>query len=110
MTRNQPPNPMLKKNMKASSQEKANCLTAFSPPRAKPPSAPTRPTPIRIHGTFCHLDMSSLANCDVCESELISLFFKLGAFRFRHVLGCGQLTALQGPHVINNGPAILHRD
>src|SRR5277367_1277482 len=100
MTRNQPPMARLKKNIKATSQEKPTCFKGVAL-MADPPIAPIAPTTISMEGTLRHLDKSSGANCWVCGSELIRSFFKLGAFRVGHVLDRSQLASLQRPHVIN---------
>src|ERR1051326_1336174 len=130
-TRNKEPRHRLRKNMKARSQEKANCVTPPVPLTRKPKRIRIGPMTIRIFGTLRHLDKSSggveNAECGVIakkwgvsaeRNSAIQQIENLGYVSFSqtssqvlgHVFDGAQMSQLEGAQVGDDGPAIFDDD
>src|SRR4051812_24472428 len=100
---------MLRQNMNASSQEKANCCPpSRSTPKLTPSpiSATTPPTPIKIVGTLRHLDKSS--GCSLAGLILI-LLFQISALFLRKIVHGPEMAQLQGAQISDDRPAVFRR-
>src|SRR4051812_38768704 len=102
---------MLRQNMKASSQEKANCVppSRLTPKLTPKPMTATRPpATMRMAGTERHLDKSSGGSLAEFLGALI-LLFQIPAFTLRHIVDRREVTQLQCAQVSNDRPTIFRR-
>src|SRR5437764_7941024 len=109
MTSQSAPAQRLRKNMKPSSQENANCALAPLPLTNKPMRMKSSPPAMRSMGALRQRDRSSLSFGGAADTAVI-LFFEIGALVLRNVIDGAEPGQLQGANVRDDGPTILDRD
>src|SRR2546423_10760545 len=106
MTSQSAPAQRLRKNMKPSSQENANCALAPLPLTNKPMRIKSSPPTMRSMGALRQRDRSSLSFGGAADTAVI-LFFEIGALVLRDVIDSAEPGQFESANVGDDRPAVF---